>query len=144
MTGTGKTGPGRAVAGEVMDRATTSDGGPSTEVRGSARLAASAGVLGGLIGATCCVGPAVGVAIGAGGGSFLLAMGDYRPHVFALGAAVALAAGAILFARRRRACPTDAERRALRSRWIDAGIVAFAVTYALGRFLLPRAIGLLS
>ncbi len=111
---------------------------------GDARPAVIAGVLGGLIGATCCIGPAVGVAIGAGGGSFLLAMGDYRPHVFALGAAAAFAIGAVPFVRRRGACPTDAERRRMRSRWVDAAIVAFALTYALGRFLVPRAIDLVS
>jgi cytochrome c biogenesis protein CcdA len=127
-----------------MARATTHDLEPDADVRTSTRWAASAGMLGGLIGATCCVGPAVGVALGAGSGSFLLAMGSYRPHVFALGAAVAFAAAAIVFARRRRACPTEAERRALRSRWIDAGIVAFAVTYAVGRFFVPRVIELLS
>jgi hypothetical protein len=111
---------------------------------GPARPAALAGVLGGLIGATCCVGPAVGVALGAGSGSFLLAMADYRPHVFVLGAIVAFAVAAVLLARRRAACPTEAERRTLRSRWLDAGILAFAITYALGRFLVPRAIELLS
>jgi cytochrome c biogenesis protein CcdA len=107
---------------------------------GVARPAVLAGVLGGLIGATCCIGPAVGVAIGAGTGSTLLAMADYRPHVFVLGAVVAFAAAAVLFVRRRRACPTDGERRALRSRWVDVGVIAFALTYALGRFAVPRLI----
>ncbi len=115
-----------------------------TGTEGPARPAALAGVVGGLIGATCCVGPAVGVAVGAGGGSFLLAMADYRPHVFVLGAVVAFVVAAFLFARRRRSCPTDAERRTLRSRWIDAGILAFAVTYALGRFIVPRLIEVLT
>ena len=99
-------------------------------------------MLGGLIGATCCIGPAVGVAIGAGSGSFLLAMTDYRFQAFALGAAVAFGVAAVVFARRRRACPTDAERRALRSRWLDASILAFGLTYVLGRFLVPRLIDL--
>ena len=107
---------------------------------GAARPAALAGVLGGLIGATCCIGPAVGVAVGAGSGSALLAMADYRPHVFALGAIVAFAVAAVVFARRRRACPTDRERRAMRSRWVDAAVIAFALTYALGRFAVPRLI----
>ncbi len=107
----------------------------------AARPAAFAGVLGGLIGATCCIGPAVGVAVGAGSGSFLLAMGGYRFHVFALGAAIAFAVAAALFIRRRRSCPTDAERRTLRSRWVDAAILAFGLTYVLGRFLVPRLIG---
>jgi len=115
-----------------------------TDPTGTTRPAAALGVLGGLIGATCCIGPAVGVAIGAGSGSFLLAMADYRPHVFVIGAIVAFAVAAVLFARRRAACPTEAERRTLRSRWLDAGILAFAITYALGRFLVPRAIELLS
>jgi cytochrome c biogenesis protein CcdA len=111
---------------------------------GATRPAALLGVVGGLIGATCCIGPAVGVAVGAGSGSFLVAMGGYRPHVFVLGAMVAFVAAAISFASRRRACPTEAERRSLRARWLDAGILAFAITYALGRFLVPRAIELLS
>jgi hypothetical protein len=111
---------------------------PATAVR----PAALAGVLGGLIGATCCIGPAVGVALGAGSGSALLAMGDYRFHVFALGALVAFGIAGVLFVRRRRACLAAAERRALRSRWVDAAIVAFGLTYALGRFLVPRLIEL--
>ena len=110
----------------------------------AARPAALAGVLGGLIGATCCIGPAVGVAVGAGSGSVLLAMSDYRFHVFALGAVVAFAVAAVLFARRRRTCPTEPERRMLRSRWTDAAIIAFGLTYALGRFLVPRVIDALT
>ena len=106
------------------------------------RPAVLAGVLGGLIGATCCIGPAVGVAIGVGSGSLLLAMRDYRPLVFVVGAMVGFVIGAVLFARRRRSCPTPAEARALRSRWLDLGVIAFAVTYAVGRFLVPRLIGL--
>jgi cytochrome c biogenesis protein CcdA len=106
----------------------------------AARPAALAGVLGGLIGATCCIGPALGVAVGAGSGSALLAMADYRPHVFALGAVIAFGVAAVLFARRRRACPTDDERRILRSRWVDVGVIAFALTYAIGRFAVPRLI----
>jgi hypothetical protein len=105
-----------------------------------ARPAAFAGVLGGLIGATCCVGPAVGVALGAGSGSILLAMGDYRIHVFALGGLVAFGVAAVLYVRRRRACPTEPERRALRSRWVDVAILAFGLTYVLGRVVVPRLI----
>jgi hypothetical protein len=86
------------------------------------------------------VGPAVGVAIGAGAGSILLAMRDRRPLLFAIGALAAVGVGALLFARRRRSCPTSADAKATRSRWIDVGIVAFAVTYAVGRFVLPRII----
>jgi cytochrome c biogenesis protein CcdA len=103
-------------------------------------------VLGGLIGATCCIGPAVGVAIGAGGGSVLLAMTGYRLQVFTLGAVLAFAVAAVMFVRRRRACPADAdadadaERRALRSRWVDAAVLAFGLTYVLGRVLVPRLI----
>ncbi len=111
---------------------------------GGARPAALAGVLGGLIGATCCVGPALGVAIGAGSGSFLLALSDYRLQAFAIGGFVAFAVAAVIFVRRRRACPTDAERRALRSRWLDAAILAFGLTYVLGRFLVPRIIDLVT
>ena len=112
----------------------------SEQGAGAARPAVWAGVLGGLIGATCCIGPAVGVAVGAGSGSALLAMADYRPHVFLLGALVAFGVAAVLFARRRRSCPTDRERRVLRSRWVDVAIIAFGLTYALGRFAVPRLI----
>jgi hypothetical protein len=104
------------------------------------RPAAFAGVLGGLVAATCCVGPALGVATGAGAGSFLLAMGGYRLQAFLVGGAIALALGGWLLLGRRRACPTEGAFRSMRSRWIDVGLVAFAVTYALGRFVLPRII----
>ncbi len=40
----------------------------------------------------------------------------------------------------RRACPTEPERRALRSRWVDVAILTFAVTYVLGRVVVPRLI----
>jgi multisubunit Na+/H+ antiporter MnhE subunit len=62
-----------------------------------------------VIGAVCCIGPAVGVAMGAGAGSFLLAMGSYRFVTFILGA-----------------------------------LFAFVLTYAIGRFAVPRAIEALS
>lgn len=125
-----------------MNETTTEDRSPTRTA--AARPAALAGVLGGLIGATCCIGPAVGVAVGAGSGSFLLAMSDYRFHVFALGAVVAFAVAAVMFVRRRRTCPTGLERRMLRSRWTDAAIIAFGFTYALGRFVVPRVIDALT
>jgi hypothetical protein len=105
------------------------------------RPAALAGVLGD-VAATCCVGPALGVATGAGAGSFLLAMGGYRFQAFLVGGAIALATGGWLLLRRRRACPTGQAYRSLRSRWLDVGLVAFALTYGLGRFVLPRIIEL--
>lgn len=46
--------------------------------------------------------------------------------------------------RGRRACPTEPERRALRSRWIDAAILAFGLTYLLGRVVVPRLIDALT
>jgi len=67
-------------------------------------------------------------------------MTGYRLQLFAPGAVVAFAVVAVMFVRRRRACPTDVERLALRSRWVDAAILAFGLTYALGRFLVPRLI----
>jgi hypothetical protein len=48
---------------------------PADTERRRSRPAVLAGVGGGLVGATCCIGPAVGIASGAGAGSFLLAMG---------------------------------------------------------------------
>jgi cytochrome c biogenesis protein CcdA len=108
------------------------------------RPAAAAGVLGGLIGATCCIGPAVGVAVGAGSGSVLIAATDYRLQVFALGAVVAFAVATVTFVRRRRTCRTDIDRRALRSRWVDAAVLAFGLTYVLGRVVVPRLIDALT
>jgi hypothetical protein len=101
------------------------------------RPALLAGLVGGLVGATCCIGPAVGVALGAGTGSFLLSMGRYRPITFALGALVAFVVSAGLLSRRRASCATTAQYRRLRSRWVDVAMVAFAATYALGRFAGP-------
>ncbi len=46
-----------------------------SDVAVGSRPAALAGLTGGLVGATCCIGSAVGVATGAGAGSTLTAMG---------------------------------------------------------------------
>jgi hypothetical protein len=67
-------------------------------------------------------------------------MGGYRVQAFLLGGLVALGAGAWLVKRRRAVCETEGGYHALRSRWLDLGLLAFALTYALGRFLLPRLI----
>lgn len=103
-----------------------------------------AGICGGVIGAVCCIGPAVGVAMGASAGSFLLAMGSYRFVTFLLGAVFALAAIWLGLHRRRGACPTERDFMVLRSRWLDVALIAFALTYALGRFAVPPAIEALS
>lgn len=103
-----------------------------------------AGICGGVIGAVCCIGPAVGVAMGASAGSFLLAMGSYRFVTFLLGAVFALAAIWLGLHRRRGACPTERDFKVLRSRWLDVALIAFALTYALGRFAVPPAIEALS
>jgi hypothetical protein len=88
-----------------------------------------AGVGGGLAAATCCVGPAIGIASGTGAGSFLLAMGRYRPVLFVIGgfSSVAIAA-AMVRGRRRTACPTPHEYQRLRSQWLTVALVAFAFT----------------
>lgn len=99
-----------------------------------------AGIVGGLIGATCCIGPAVGVAIGAGAGSFLLGMGRYRPILFLIGALVAFAIAAALLRRRRGTCPTEAAWRDLRSIWVSAAMIAFSLTYGIGRMVVARLI----
>lgn len=99
-----------------------------------------AGILGGAIGAVCCVGPAVGVAVGASSGSFLIGLSRYRPVTFAVGALFAAGAVWLQLRRRRSSCPTPPSFRALRSRWIDIALVVFVVTYALGRFVVPRLI----
>ena len=90
----------------------------------------------------CCIGPAVGVATGAG--SFLLAMGSYRFVTFLLGSVFAFAAIWLGLHRRRGACPTERDFKALRSRWLDAALIAFAMTYAIGRLAVPTAIEALS
>jgi len=106
----------------------------SAEQRRS-RPAVLAGVGGGLVGATCCIGPAVGFASGAGAGSFLLAMGRYRPLLFVIGGLISLAIAAALVRRKRASCPTSQDYRRLRGDWITAALVAFALTYGFGRFV---------
>jgi cytochrome c biogenesis protein CcdA len=113
---------------------------PVAEPRASSRPAFLAGLTGGLIAATCCIGPAVAIATGAGAGSFLLSMGRYRPILFAIGAVVAFAVARLLLRRQRDSCSTKREYRTLRSRWLDVAMLAFAVTYAVGRFVVPRLI----
>lgn len=96
------------------------------------------------MGATCCIGPAVGFATGAGAGSFLLAMGRYRPLLFVVGGIVALVTAVLLLRRETRVCEIPAtDQPKLRSRWIDATLIAFALTYAFGRFIVASAIELL-
>jgi len=114
--------------------------GPAPDTRAPARPAIWAGISGGVIGAVCCVGPAVGVAMGASAGSFLLAMGSYRFVTFILGAVFAGVAIWLGLRRRRDACPSERAFKALRSRWLDVTLIAFVLTYAIGRFLVPRAI----
>ncbi len=104
------------------------------------RPAIATGLMGGLIAATCCVGPALGVALGLSAGSFLATMGRYRPIAFVIGAAGAAVVLAALLRSRRAACSSRASFVALRSRWIDAAMLTFAVTYAVGRFALPPLI----
>ncbi len=99
-----------------------------------------AGLLGGAIGAVCCIGPAVGVAIGASSGSFLIGLSRYRPATFALGAVFAAGAVWLQLRRRRASCPTPQSFRVLRSRWIDVSLLAFVLTYAIGRFVVPPLI----
>lgn len=107
----------------------------------SARPAALAGIAGGVVGATCCVGPAVGIATGAGAGSFLLAMSAFRPLLFGVGAVVAFAVAAFAFRRTRRSCEIPVTGvRAVRSRWIDATLLAFVATYGVGRLVLTPVI----
>lgn len=103
--------------------------------RRRSRPAVLAGVGGGLVGATCCIGPAVGIASGAGAGSFLIAMGRYRPVLFVIGGLVSLAIAAALVRRRRASCATGREYRGLRGDWFTAALVAFALTYGFGRFV---------
>lgn len=113
---------------------------PSTDVHAPARPAIWAGISGGVVGAVCCIGPAVGVAMGAGAGSFLVGMGRYRFVTFFLGALFAFAAIWFALRRRRDDCPTEWDFKALRSRWLDVALIAFGLTYAIGRFVVPRAI----
>jgi hypothetical protein len=99
-----------------------------------------AGLLGGAIGAVCCVGPAVGVAVGASSGSFLIGLSRYRPVTFALGVLFAAGAVWLQLRKRERSCATPGSFRALRGRWIDMALVVFVITYALGRFVVPPLI----
>lgn len=108
--------------------------------RSPRRPAVLAGITGGVVGATCCVGPAVGIATGAGAGSFLLAMGRYRPLLFLIGGLVAAGIVAVMLARRRPSCRTPLEFTLLRSAWISATLAAFALTYGVGRFVITPLI----
>jgi len=121
-----------------MEAGRTSE--PAPDARVPARPAIWAGVSGGVIGAVCCIGPAVGVAMGASAGSFLLAMSSYRFVTFILGAVFAGVAIWLVLRRRRDACPSERAFKALRSRWLDVTLIAFVLTYAIGRFAVPRAI----
>lgn len=112
----------------------------SIEAPARSRPAVLAGLTGGLIGATCCIGPAVGLATGAGAGSFLLAMGRYRPLLFVIGGLVALALAGVLLRRRRPVCKSEVAFRSLRSSWISAAMVAFTITYGVGRFVIAGLI----
>ena len=113
---------------------------PIADGDAQARPAIWAGISGGVIGAVCCIGPAVGVAMGAGAGSFLVGMGNYRFVTFFLGASFAAAGVWLALRRRRDACPTERDFKALRSRWLDVALIAFGLTYAIGRFVVPRVI----
>ena len=115
-------------------------GDPVEPLTNGGRPPVLAGLFGGAIGAVCCVGPAVGVAVGASSGSFLIGLSRYRPVTFAVGALFAVAAVWLQLRRRERSCPTPTSFRALKSRWIDIALAVFVVTYAVGRFVVPRLI----
>lgn len=118
--------------------------GDATEGGGADRGPWLAGALGGAIGALCCAGPAIGVALGLGAGSFLVGLADQRFLLFGIGAAIASVIVALLYRRQRRSCPTPDAAKALRGRFLDAAILAFGVTYLLGRVVVPRVIDALS
>ena len=115
----------------------------AVEDRGADRGPWLAGALGGAIGALCCAGPAIGIALGLGTGSFLVGLTDRRFLLFGIGALVAAVIVAAIYRRRRRSCPTPEAARSLRGRFLDAALLAFGLTYLLGRVLVPRAIDLL-
>jgi hypothetical protein len=118
------------------DRATAGDG--------ADRGPWLAGALGGAIGALCCAGPAVGIALGLGAGSFLAGLADQRFLLFGIGALVASVVVALLYRRRRAACPTSEVAKSLRGRYLDAAVLAFGLTYLLGRVVVPRVIDALT
>jgi hypothetical protein len=101
-------------------------------------------MFGGLLAAMCCIGPAVGAAAGVGAGSLLLAAGDARFLLFGIGALLAFGAAAVFYAGRRRTCESRAAARALRARLLDATLLAFGLTYLVGRIVIPRLIAALS
>lgn len=103
-----------------------------------------AGALGGAIGALCCAGPAIGVALGLGAGSFLVGLADQRFLLFGIGALVAAVVVAAIYRRQRRSCPTPEAAKALRGRFLDAVILAFGLTYLVGRVVVPRLIDALT
>jgi Na+/phosphate symporter len=61
--------------------------------------------------------------------------GRYRPLLFVIGWLISLAIAAALVRRRRASCATSRVYRRLRGDWITGALVAFALTYGLGRFV---------
>lgn len=112
--------------------------------RGADRGPWLAGIVGGAIGALCCAGPAIGVALGLGAGSFLVGLSDQRFLLFGIGALVAAVIVAAVYRRQRRSCPTPEAAKHLRSRFLDAAILAFGLTYLVGRIAVPRVIDALT
>jgi len=118
--------------------------GDTAEGGGADRGPWLAGALGGAIGALCCAGPAIGVALGLGAGSFMVGLADQRFLLFGIGVAIAAMIVALLYRRQRRSCPSSDAAKALRGRFLDAAILAFGVTYLLGRVVVPRVIDALT
>jgi chromate transport protein ChrA len=118
--------------------------GEAAEGRGADRGPWLAGALGGAIGALCCAGPAIGIALGLGAGSFLVGLADRRFLLFGIGALVAAVIVAMTYRRQRRSCPTPEAAKALRGRFLDAAILAFGITYLVGRVVVPRLIDALT
>lgn len=69
----------------------------------------------------------------------LLAMSGYRPLLFLIGAGLALVMGSVLLRKRRGACSAEG-LRSLGSAWLNAGILAFAIIYGVGRFVVAGVI----
>jgi hypothetical protein len=109
---------------------------PGSYLRSSVSIRASAwGLLAGLAGSLCCLGPSAAVLLGLGSSSALFGLQLDRPLALGIGAALLLA-GIALALRRGRAC---AVRPAARWRQPALLLVSFAVAYGLLGLLAPWA-----
>lgn len=103
------------------------------QARSETARSGALGLLAGLIGGLCCLGPSVAALLGLGASSALAGLAFGRGLTLAAGGAVLLAGGYL--ARRRRACALPGQ---VGWRAPAALLIAFGLSYGLLGYLLPR------